>query len=685
MISRRWISLSLGLLIAFAPLCASAAPPEERDEPGDLVITLKPGKSIEALNRRYGTTTLEQIRGTDTFRVMAPQKNKTLKRLRTDSAVRKAGVNTKVRRHQTVSFPNDNPVLLPPGSGAQSLYDGQLTKGALSSLGIETAISLAEGGTDVIVAVLDTGIDPTHPTIAGHLWTNPDDPQNGIDDDGNGFVDDTYGYDFLDDDADPNEVNTSGSIVGHGTFIAGLITLAAPRVRIMPLRVLNADGVGSSFDAAEAIDYATAHGARIISMSFGAETGAPPLVLRDAVRSAADQGVVMVAAVGNDNSTQVAYPASDTRRVISVGAVTGDGERAYFSNFGSVDVAAPGVDLISAMPGSYESGEPRFAVWSGTSFATGLISAVSGLLVQADTTASPDTIRARLVDNPVPGTNKDSVGTRVSFLESVGSILRDAGALDVWSQAEMHPPESPDSVGGYVILRAIGQAERITAYGWGLEPFSEYHLFARLLDDSQDVYLGTTQADFLGNVKLIASDSPTAPDIVELPFSLTEMAGLGFLDHNGVPVRIALVDPESPGVQVWAGVGLRAQYDDPDNRAFGRAWYAYDRGAYQNFYIATCAVAPLRQHVLFVNGVEVARGDSSDDGNGFGSIEFYFSSDPNEIRGGARELSDFATPEISPVTQITTVELYRVNDNGSLTPLIIGQFAGAARMMPKTR
>src|SRR5262249_1795666 len=156
--------------------------------------------------------------------------------------------------------------------------------------------------------------------------------------------------DFVDRDDDPDERGMNGPAAGHGTFIAGLVALAAPRARVMPLRVLDPNGEGNVFDAAEAIAYATRHGASVVCMSFGTRPGRSALALATAVAAAHAAGVVLVAAAGNDGSDELPYPASDTANVLAVGAANGD-RPARFSNHGpGVGVWAPGVDLVSAMP-----------------------------------------------------------------------------------------------------------------------------------------------------------------------------------------------------------------------------------------------------------------------------------------------------------------------------------------------
>jgi len=200
--------------------------------------------------------------------------------------------------------------------------------------------------------VIDTGIDPQHPLFAGRIaWPV---------------------YDFVDGDGDPTDVGP-GVGYGHGTFVAGLIVLAAPRATIMPLRAFGADGYGTSFNIAKAIRFAADNGARVINMSFGM-TEEDSLV-KDAIVYAGQKSY-MVAAAGNDNDNFIHFPASLAARTLSVTSTATGDIKAPFSNFASeMNVSAPGVSVYSAYPGK------AWAYWSGTSFSTALVSGEAALLI----------------------------------------------------------------------------------------------------------------------------------------------------------------------------------------------------------------------------------------------------------------------------------------------------------------
>jgi len=259
---------------------------------------------------------------------------------------------------------------------------------ALPKIEILDAWEIEKGTEDVIVAVVDTGVDYNHEDLKSRIWINTDEiPDNGIDDDGNGYIDDIRGWDFS------SSSNTGSNVVlaggdndpmdenGHGTHISGIIA-ANPNnaigvagitwgCKVMALRA------GSKFfeddDLASAIVYAVENGARIINMSWGGDEQS--YVIRDVLNYAYDHNCVLVGAIGNDNQAKVIYPAA-YKNVISVGATDNQDKKSSFSNYGTgTDIVAPGTRIFSTVPNN------SYSDWSGTSMATPIVSGVSALIL----------------------------------------------------------------------------------------------------------------------------------------------------------------------------------------------------------------------------------------------------------------------------------------------------------------
>ncbi len=227
------------------------------------------------------------------------------------------------------------------------------------------AWNITTGSDDVIVAVIDSGIDYNHPDLNANMWINDGEVNtpgvvdvndfNNVDDDGNGFIDDIYGYDFVDDDGDPMDE------LFHGTHVAGIIGAIGNNgegiagvcwtVKLMALRILDANGVGATSDAIEAINYAMTYRAKVINASWGGYSYSQALY--DAIGAVGNAGILFVAAAGNDGINQATYPAAfDLDNIISVMATDTFDNMAFFSNynFETVDLGAPGVGILSTTP-----------------------------------------------------------------------------------------------------------------------------------------------------------------------------------------------------------------------------------------------------------------------------------------------------------------------------------------------
>jgi subtilisin family serine protease len=270
---------------------------------------------------------------------------------------------------------------------------------ALRGARVPDAWPVSTGG-EVTVAVLDSGADAAHPDLAANLWTNPGElAGNGVDEDRNGVVDDVHGADVVNGDGDPADG------FGHGTAVAGVIGArggnnigiagVAWRGRIMPVKVLDDRGSGTTATLVAGLRYALSKGARVVNMSVNGPD--PSIALDEAIRQAEAAGVVVVASAGNDAGDRddlPSYPASAASpAVVSVAASTRAGRLARFSAYGAttVDIAAPGENVLTT------DRLGRYAARSGTSFAAAYVSGAAALLAAARPDASADELRDALL------------------------------------------------------------------------------------------------------------------------------------------------------------------------------------------------------------------------------------------------------------------------------------------------
>ena len=314
----------------------------------------------------------------------------------------------------------------------------------LDKIKVFQAWEVTTGSPDIIVGVIDTGIDYRHPDLKGSLWTNEAEINgiDGIDDDNNGFVDDSIGWDFTDAprfkdggdyiNPDNDPMDEYGS--GHGTQVAGIIAAQVnngkgiagigPDLRVMNIRAGTASGYLEEDDVANALIYALDNGARIVNMSFG--DVALSRFLKDIIYYVYRQGLIMIASAGNSGNDEIHYP-SGLAETISVGASNEDDSIAGFSNYGStIDCAAPGSNIIStAVGGNYNE-------VSGTSFSAPIVSAIAGLILSTHPEFDPEQVRNILKtssdDILNPGWDNYSGAGRVSAVNAVnipdGGVLR---------------------------------------------------------------------------------------------------------------------------------------------------------------------------------------------------------------------------------------------------------------------
>ncbi|YAF96029.1 MAG: S8 family peptidase [Nodularia sp. CChRGM 3473] len=293
---------------------------------------------------------------------------------------------------------------------------------------IKAPAAWAQGytGQGVVVAVLDTGIDYNHADLQNNIWTNPGEiPGNGIDDDGNGYVDDVQGWNFV------NRSNNVLDVNGHGTHVAGTIagenngfgvTGIAYNAKIMPVKVLDDSGTGSFSAIADGIYYAVNNGANVINLSLGGAF--PNSALESAIAYASSKGAIVVMAAGNNGFPFPGYPASYANNWgLAVGAVDRNNNMANFSNRAGTNplayVTAPGVGVYSSVPGN------QYAQYSGTSMATPHVAGVVALMLSANPSLTDAQVRQIIIETAGNSTPVATSSFQISSL-NLSSLVSQA-------------------------------------------------------------------------------------------------------------------------------------------------------------------------------------------------------------------------------------------------------------------
>ncbi|NMG10936.1 S8 family serine peptidase [Brasilonema sp. UFV-L1] len=274
-------------------------------------------------------------------------------------------------------------------------------------------------GQDVVVAVVDTGVDFNHEDLNDNIWTNSKEiADNGVDDDGDGYIDDVYGWNFADNNNNVLDKN------GHGTHVSGTIagekndigvTGIAYDAKIMPVKVLNDQGAGSYASIANGIYYAVDHGANVINLSLNGDSSNS--TVEKALEYASNKGVIVVMAAGNDGGFQSGYPARYADKWgIAVGAVDENSNTAGFSNKAGMSsltyVTAPGVDVYSTVPGN------KYTSYSGTSMAAPHVAGVVALMLSANGNLTDAQVRQIVSETAVQDTQVPSFGMNDSITNS---------------------------------------------------------------------------------------------------------------------------------------------------------------------------------------------------------------------------------------------------------------------------
>ncbi|RCX15462.1 subtilisin family serine protease [Anaerobacterium chartisolvens] len=326
-------------------------------------------------------------------------------------------------------------------------------------------------GEGVTVAVVDTGIDNTHPDILDNIWTNTGEiPNNGIDDDNNGYIDDIWGWNFVNGSNNPEDdqghgTHVSGTIAASGNNGVGIIGVA-PGARVMAVKSLNSQGLGDALDLARGIVYAAENGADIINCSFGGSGYSQ--ILEEAVIKAVELGAVVVVSAGNKNDNAGEYYPAGIKEAITVAAVDNMDQRAYFSNWGScIDVAAPGVDILSlraarAAPGASIGSVvgDKYVTHSGTSMAAPHVAGIAALILSNNREMSNAQISSALKSSA-----DDIMSEGFDYYSGYGRV--NAGkALQINSsiQAEIESPSHGSSVKSSIEVTGSAKGSGFSGY-----------------------------------------------------------------------------------------------------------------------------------------------------------------------------------------------------------------------------
>jgi len=380
--SKLWI-----VFLAMMPIaCGGGGSPSLLAEPhaaSQLLVMLEnpdDAGEVEELRQDFAGIAIERI-GTSAFFVLSVPPGTDLDRLmkELDDDLRVVLSEPDYLASSPEGGPSDVPIF------GDDLVAAIAPQPELAALQLDAAHGLSTGA-GVIVAVVDTGVDFTHPYLQGVLAPggydfigqdfDPAEERNFLDDDGDGLVDEQY---------------------GHGTFVASLVHTVAPDALLLPVRVLDDEGFGTASTVAAGIIWATDAGATVINVSVDmpVESGA----VKDAISYALQRDVVVVAAAGNEGAPDVIFPARFSG-VIAVAATDAQGVVAPFSNTGSrVSVVAPGVSVLGAVP--MDLAPTGTAHWSGTSFSSPLVAGTAALVRALNPAMSESAVRQRLEDTAV--------------------------------------------------------------------------------------------------------------------------------------------------------------------------------------------------------------------------------------------------------------------------------------------
>jgi subtilisin family serine protease len=399
------VGVALWGVLTALPITSASSAPVPPAAVKQLVVSVVADSDLPGVNATFGGSTLDALPGLPGTYLVATSDPRDLTEL--TLAISADPRVMFVEANGAVSPPEVESSRIWPWSESTPIAGG--TQYARALLRLDAAHAMTTGA-GAIVAVIDSGVQlqPPNPTLAASLLPGidlidgdgvPDDERNGVDDDGDGVVDEG---------------------AGHGTHVAGIVHLVAPSAKILPIRVLDSDGSGSEWDVAKAMMLAADAHADVVNLSLGRHSSAT--LLKTATSALVDRGVVVVAAAGNDGRARTEYPAA-SRCAIAVAASGPNDAVASFSSLGDfVDVAAPGVDIVSTHP-FVGAG---FASTSGTSMASPFVAGEAALLRSINPGLAPWAVLAyvRGFTSPLVGALPKLTGTgRIDIVGSLTALI----------------------------------------------------------------------------------------------------------------------------------------------------------------------------------------------------------------------------------------------------------------------
>ena len=447
--------LGLALTGGLAAAGDAAAPVPK---PQEILVRFEPGAAQERALDSVGATLVERM----------PLGG--LVRARLDPGVSLAAADRALERRSDVVVAGPNRTYELYATPDDTLYPDLW---GLPMIGAPLAWDVTQGSNAVVVAVVDTGADVTHPDLDANIWTNPVETANGLDDDANGLMDDLQGWDFADDDSNVQDTN------GHGTHVAGTIgaeghnadgvTGVNWRVKLMPLRT--GDGTLSGLAIEQAFRYACAEGARVVNGSFGSPS--PDPFIRDAIEDC--PGTLFVFAAGNEstnNDAQPRYPCNyAAENIVCVAASQENDTLAPFSNYGvtNVDLAAPGAAILSTIPGGL------FDESYGTSMASPHVAGAAALVLSHRPALTPIELKNTLllsVDKKPAYSGAVKTGGRLNVARALGQEVKPPTGLTA---------SSPSHAGGWsasstvqVVWGGATDENGIGGYSYAFSPVTDF-------------------------------------------------------------------------------------------------------------------------------------------------------------------------------------------------------------------